>query len=152
MMARYPEPAEHTPEFAVDWEGFIYFAGAFFDELRAAMGESRPSALSFVSAREGQYRDWCALLGVPDPDALAQRLMGQWGRAYIPDGSQPLPPAPPGKVNGRRVPRCATCGETDPARFNKRGNGYRSYCRQCEARILSEYRARRKAKLQEART
>lgn len=153
MMALYPEAVEHTPGFAVDWEGYIYFAGAFFGELRAALGESKPDALAFVTGRSGQYPDWCALLGVPDAGALAENLLGRWGQAYVADLALLGPPAPPAAVNGRQDPRCAieTCRETDPAKFNRRGSGYRSYCRQCEARMLSEYRARRKAKLQEAR-
>jgi hypothetical protein len=141
-MARHPEAR------GVDPDGMIYLAGAFFGDLRALLGEGKPEALGFVTGQRGQYEEWCDVLGVPDRGALTESLLAQWGVPYLDPRFEAPPPAPPVKVRGKLVPLCKRCGAEDEALFNRRGAGFRSLCRVCDAAALREYRQRRKAKLQ----
>lgn len=152
IMAPYPEAREHTPEFAVHPEGYIHFAGGFFDELRGLLGDSKPESLSFVMGSTGQYGEWCDLLSVPKVEDLTSHLMAQWGVPYLQYYAVVRPPQPPKVVSGKLAPRCATCGTEDEEKFNRRGDGYRSYCRDCDASSLRDHRAKRKVRLQERKT
>lgn len=114
-----------------DQEGALRFTASFFDDLRRLMAEGNANARAFVAG--ARFTGWCHLLQVPDEGAVRSHLLGRWvERAKLPRRERAWKP-------------CIHCGESDPAKFRKRKDGYRSVCRECEIMADRKRRAMKRS-------